>query len=281
MSGIQSIAAHWGAGVRAAIRDASERTATDFDFLLSQARVESALDPKAKARTSSAAGLFQFTNATWLETLKRHGNEHGYGWAANAISTEGRQARITDPQLAGAIMQLRFDPRASSLMAGELAGDNASFLGNALGRPVDNTELYLAHFLGAEGARKFISAHDANPGQPAASLFPQAARANRNVFYSGGGNARSLGEVREMFAAKLARREPAASGSALPVGSPGGNYAARDAILPPPLADKAGSRPRSSMAEILQSTLGAAGNGKSSAPAHVTRAYEQFARFGL
>jgi len=31
------------------------------------------LQPPARAQTSSAAGLFQFVDQTWLATLKRHG----------------------------------------------------------------------------------------------------------------------------------------------------------------------------------------------------------------
>jgi len=46
-----------GGQVRSAIAKAAQRTGVDFDYLLAQARIESSLNPNAKARTSSAAGL--------------------------------------------------------------------------------------------------------------------------------------------------------------------------------------------------------------------------------
>ena len=66
-------------GVEAAIRRASASTGVDFDFLMKTAQRESAMNPAARARTSSAAGLFQFIEQTWLATLKQHGGKHGCG----------------------------------------------------------------------------------------------------------------------------------------------------------------------------------------------------------
>ena len=48
------------AEVQGAIARAATRTGVDFDYLLAQARLESGLDPSAKAQTSSATGLYQF-----------------------------------------------------------------------------------------------------------------------------------------------------------------------------------------------------------------------------
>ena len=64
---------------QAAIAHASQRTGVDFSYLLAQARIESGLDPQAEARTSSASGLFQFIDQTWLSTLDRHGAALGLG----------------------------------------------------------------------------------------------------------------------------------------------------------------------------------------------------------
>jgi len=268
---IQPAYAHSSGGapqVHAAIRNAAQATDTDFDYLLAQARVESALDPAARAGTSSAAGLFQFTQGTWLETLKEHGSEHGLGWAADAISTTGGRARVNDPAMRAAIMDLRFDPSASSLMAGEFAGDNAEYLSGSLGRTADHTELYLAHFLGAEGARRFITAHDTDPSQTAAALFPEAASANRGVFYANG-SPRSLGEVRDFFTAKLGQ-----TGGYAP--QTGNSWPPAFAAAAAPAAAQSSSRP--SMAQVLESTLGPIGAAEGT---HVARAYGQLTRFGL
>ena len=186
--------------VRAAIARAAQATGIDFDYLLGQARIESSLDPNARAGTSSAAGLYQFTKGTWLETLDRHGAEHGYGWAAAAIEN----GTVRDPAMRGQILAMRFDPAAAALMAGELAGDNRDALAGILGREPDAAELYLAHFLGADGASRFLTALASDPAQSAAALFPQAAEANRGIFFAPGGTPRSLGAVMDLLRGKMA-----------------------------------------------------------------------------
>src|SRR5690606_36575096 len=108
--------------------------------------------------------------STWLETLDRHGATHGLGWANAAIDNTGRGATISDPKLRSQVMSLRFDPDAASLMAAELAKDNQAALRGRLGREPDYAELYLAHFLGRDGASRFLTELQSNPGQSAAAL---------------------------------------------------------------------------------------------------------------
>ena len=201
-------------GVGAAIQQAAARTGVDFGYLLGQARIESGFDPNARARTSSATGLFQFIEQTWLATVHQHGDKHGLGWAAGAIK-QGSNGRyhVSDPATRRAILDLRKDPTAASAMAAEFAADNQNYLENRLGRPMESVDLYLAHFLGAGGAAQFLSAHDANPNAPAAGILPAAARANRSIFYAKNGAPRSFAEIRERFAAKL-------GGSSTPLPAP-------------------------------------------------------------
>ena len=189
------------ASPRAAIAQAAQATGVDFDYLLAQARLESGLNPQARAATSSASGLYQFLGGTWLDTLRKHGAEHGLGWAAEAASDPSRRAEV---------MALRHDPQASALMAAELASDNRAALSGALGREPDGAELYLAHFLGVQGATRMLSALASDPDQSAAALLPSAAGANRAIFYGAGGAARSVGEVIGLVRARFA----AASGDA-------------------------------------------------------------------
>lgn len=174
--------------VDAAIQRASTATGVDFGFLMGTARRESALNPSAKAPSSSAAGLFQFVEQTWLGTLKSHGAKYGYARYADLIQ-KGSDGRYKVPAGADArqmIMDLRFDPRAASLMAGELTSDHAAYLRGSVGRNPTSGELYAAHFLGPEGSARLIRAVQATPGAPAATLFPDAARANHNIFYRAG-----------------------------------------------------------------------------------------------
>src|SRR5215510_8770581 len=65
---------------------ATRATGAGFEYLLNTAIRESNLNPNAKARTSSATGLFQFIDQTWLGTMKQSGASLGYGKYANAIT---------------------------------------------------------------------------------------------------------------------------------------------------------------------------------------------------
>lgn len=264
--------------VRGAIARASQATGIDFAYLLGQARVESGLNPQARAGTSSAAGLYQFTNATWLNTLDRHGAAHGYGWAADAIDN----GRVRDPAMRQTILSMRFDPQLAALMAGELAGDNRDALVGVLGREPDAAELYLAHFLGASGAGRFLTALAADPGQSAAALFPDAAMANKAIFYGPGGAPRSLGEVMDLLRGKMARAmgdagDPFAPRADFDAGSGFGPFSGA-APAPAPGLVVAKAPPRPSMADTLAATFGASQPGT---PAHVRQAYGKLKAFGL
>lgn len=190
--------------ITGAIASAAQATGVDFAYMLGQARLESGLNPAAKARTSSATGLYQFIDQTWLATLKQHAGEHGLGWAANSISrsASGRY-HVSNPAMKQAVMDLRKNPEAAALMAGEFAADNRAHLEKRLGRKAEPVDLYLAHFLGAGGATQFLRGHAANPDAPAAPILPRAAAANRSIFCAKNGRARSFDEIRQRFAAKL------------------------------------------------------------------------------
>ena len=190
--------------VTSAIAMASRRTGVDFAYLLGQAKIESSLNPTARATTSSARGLYQFIDQSWLAVVDKHGSEYGLGWASDMISRapNGRY-HVADPEMRQQILDLRNHPETASVMAAQHAADNKAYLEQRLGREAEPVDLYLAHFLGVGGASKFLSAHDRAPGATASSMFPAAARANRSIFYDRSGNARSFAEIRDRFAAKL------------------------------------------------------------------------------
>src|SRR5882672_10164055 len=182
--------------VTGAIRDAAKVTGAGFEYLLNTAVRESNLDPAAKAKSSSATGLFQFIDQTWLGTMKQSGAALGYAKYANAITqTSSGRYTVADPAMRQEILALRKDPTANALMAGAFANSNAKVLTERLGRKPTDGELYMAHFLGASGASRFIKAAEANPNGKAAALFPRAAHANNSIFYDKTGAARSLREV--------------------------------------------------------------------------------------
>ncbi|TKD52235.1 lytic transglycosylase domain-containing protein [Sphingomonas baiyangensis] len=212
---------------QAAIARASARTGVDFNYLIGQAQIESGMRTNARARTSSATGLYQFIEQSWLGVVKAHGAEHGLGWAADSIRQTGSgRYYVADAGTRAAILNLRTDANAASLMAAEHAADNKAALEGALGREATGTDLYMAHFLGLGGARKFLSAMQAAPDRAAAPMFPAAARANRSIFYAPGGQPRSLADIYQRFAGKLDRGANAAGAA----GSASGMLAAEPAV---------------------------------------------------
>jgi hypothetical protein len=205
-----------------AIREAARLTGAGFDYLLKTATRESNLDPTIKSPTSSATGLFQFIDQTWLETLKNEGPALGYGKYADAIvqSSSGRYI-VPDPAMHREIMALRKDPTANAVMAGAFTNRNAEILSTRLNRDPTEGELYMAHFLGPAGAARFISAAESTPNARAADLFPKAASANRSIFYDRStGQSRSVSEVYANLIAKHGSNQTVARVNALTPAAP-------------------------------------------------------------
>ncbi|MGD9980974.1 MAG: transglycosylase SLT domain-containing protein [Hyphomonadaceae bacterium] len=165
--------------VRAAIRRAADATGVNFSLLVETARRESALNPSARAGTSSATGLFQFIESTWLDMVRRHGADHGLFAQAAAL----RNGANADARRE--ILALRSDPEISARMAGELARENAATLQARLGRAPGAGELYAAHVMGPNGALRLIEAAQQD-APSAAAIFPREAAANRGLFYANG-----------------------------------------------------------------------------------------------
>lgn len=248
-----------------ALRRASAATGVDFGFLLEQARTESSLNPRAQAATSSARGLFQFIESTWLDVVDRHGAKYGLDSQAAAIRRDaGGRPVVQDPDQRAAILRLRDDPYLSGVMAGELARENAAALQEQLGRPAKPGELYMAHFLGANGAARFLDGLQRNPDLNASHVLPGAARANAGVFFKSG-HALSLHQVYARFddkfnaASQVAVTTPQAA-AAVPAGA---SVTARAAAnIDPALASLAAHATKLAALSTLQ-----LGNDSAAAPA--------------
>ena len=141
--------------------EATDRSLNLDPFLDNLAQVESSGNPNARASSSSAAGLFQFTEGTWEDMTDRFGLE-----------------QYEDPDF-------RFDPEASREVVRRMTESNFEMLRERLGRDPSDGELYSAHFLGRTGSRRLMTALEENPEQLASDVFPRAARSNPNVFTSG------------------------------------------------------------------------------------------------
>src|SRR5258705_6717620 len=193
------------ARIAGSIRQAASTTGTTFEYLLATAKMESNFNPKAAASTSSARGLYQFIDQTWLGTVKEAGAQLGYGKYADAItrSPSGGYS-VSDPAARNAIMKLRDDPDAASSMAAVLTQSNSFKLTGKIGRRPTDGELYMAHFMGVGGAAKLISNAEDNPNANAAQMFPNAAAANRPIFYDPSCSARSVSQVYSVLTSRYA-----------------------------------------------------------------------------
>lgn len=210
----------------AAIRLASLRTGADFGYMMELSSAESRFDHEIQASTSSATGLYQFTEDTWLQTINRYGHKYGMNQLAdqmeNTFDMNGLLVgRVENPFIRTSAFSLRSDAHLAALMSAEFQLRNKFLIECAVGRPTNRTELYLAHFLGARGAGQFLLRMRDNPSGNAARVFPQAAEANRAVFYNRtkrGRVARSFQEVYNFFDRKFDRNAYEDAGTMAQVG---------------------------------------------------------------
>lgn len=167
------------AALKDLIDQASKMVGVDKNVMAAMAAIESGFDYTVKAGTSSATGLYQFISGTWKTMLQKYGSK--YGIDPNTKPT---------------------DPRANALMGGEFMKENMDYLKKSIGRDITPTDVYMAHFLGAGGAKKFLSA---SKDSVAASILPDAAKSNYNIFYKNG-RPQTTGEVYASFTNKLESR---------------------------------------------------------------------------
>lgn len=196
--------------VEGAIHHAAKTVGVNYGYMMAMAWQESTFNPTAKADTSSATGLYQFLDKTWLGMIKDHGAAHGLGEYANQIIKRGKSLDVADPAMKQRIMGLRTDPWTSAIMGAEFAKGNAAALEKSLGRKPETSELYIAHFMGSGEAARLIRTHDTGKGDAiAAEMFQKAAGANANIFYKdgkAGQRPRTVSEVYDLLNHKVTPR---------------------------------------------------------------------------
>jgi Transglycosylase SLT domain len=180
------------------IRRAAAETGVDPVYLMALADKESSFLVEARPSTSSAEGLFQFIAGTWLQVVKAYGAKHGRAAEAAAIVSAKGQLSIPDGDTRERILNLRRDPYLSALMAAEMLKRDRARIEPKVGRNLDATDSYLAHFLGADSAGRFMALLGDKPEQSAQKALPKAARANRSLFF-----AREGKKVRQLTVAEV------------------------------------------------------------------------------
>lgn len=123
---------------------------------------ESGGDSNARNPNSSASGVGQFIDSTWLSMLAKH------------------RPDLVDGRSRDELLTLKSDPNLSRDMTAAYAADNAGILTKA-GLPVTPGTTYLAHFAGPKGA---VGILNADPGTPVDAVLGRAAVA-ANPFLKG------------------------------------------------------------------------------------------------
>lgn len=174
----------------------------DPTLLMAVADKESSFSTAIQAKTSSATGLYQFIEQTWLGVVAEFGPRHGLQLEARLITRTGRQYGVADAGERQRILDLRREPYLSALLAAEMLKRDTLRLEKAMGRHLTGGEIYLIHFLGPDAAQTFIATMEETPGAKAAELLPRPAQANRPIFYAeAGGETKTLSvsEVHKKF----------------------------------------------------------------------------------
>ncbi len=170
--------------VQAAIERGAEISGVAPEYLWRTAAAESGFRPEAAASSSSARGLYQFIESTWLSAVRKYGRGLGLDRAAMTVQMDRRgRPLVPDPIAKADILALRSDPLIAATIAGMLTRENASRLAARGFKAASSEELYAAHVLGPEGAAILFQTVHTKPQLPAASIFPAEAKANPRLFY--------------------------------------------------------------------------------------------------
>ncbi|WP_342165111.1 transglycosylase SLT domain-containing protein [Methylobacterium sp. SD21] len=196
---------------------AAQAVQTDPVLLMAVADKESSFITAVQAKTSSATGLYQFIERTWLGVVRDFGGKYGLAKEAALVTADANDKPvITDAAERARVLELRRDPYLSALMAGEMLKRDAARISQRIGRELTLGEVYLAHFLGPDDAGDFLDKVVNKPAAAAAVLLPGPARANRSIFFAanrftGRGRHRkpmslSVAQVHEKFEAMMQTR---------------------------------------------------------------------------
>ena len=161
--------------VKKRIETIATKTGNDPEQMATIAACESGLNPNAASRDSTAKGLFQFVDDTWEYQKAKYGKK--YDIDPNTPAT---------------------DVNANICLASEYIKQNRRGLSDVKSNP-NLTDIYLAHFLGLTGAKKFLKSDSDAIG---AEVLPKAAKANKSIFYSNG-RALTVSEIYQNLSRKL------------------------------------------------------------------------------
>lgn len=155
-----------GGGTRQATELAARVTNAPAGYLRALAGQEGLDNPDAQNPRSSATGLMQFTEDTWLSMLSRHGRQYGLPerLATAIVRRPNGSYAVRDRAARDELMRLRNSGEWSAIMGGHLFHEEAETMQRVRGRPVQVNEVYLGHFMGGNVAGQWIRMLDQGRG---------------------------------------------------------------------------------------------------------------------
>jgi hypothetical protein len=177
---------------------------------------------------STAHGLGQFLDSTWLETLRKHGGKYGI---ENASQLTEAQAK-----------SLRGNVSLQAAMLAEHTADNARMAKGITGA-ADPASVYALHNLGQTGGKRFLGALQKNPNAPLSAVLRPEEIANNPVLYGDG--RMTVQQAHQRMSTKLAgeARMPTAATAATAVTTASTSMPAMMAAAPMPRMTKADMPP--------------------------------------
>ncbi len=196
------------------LQRAARETNTDFELLVAKAMLESDLGRQMKSPVSTARGVFQYVEMTWLSLMDRYGAKIGYPHYAEAIDIHAESGqpfiKKSSAVTRSEILDLRFNPYAAALIKGYQIQDESPLMKTFKdSQKLSATDHYIAHMMGLSLAEEFyklkneesgvILAHSSNP------LFREAVALNRPFFYDTQGRAMTAPEAYQNFKTRIAK----------------------------------------------------------------------------
>lgn len=154
---------------------AANAVGVDPKYMVAIGAIESGFDPSAKAPRGTASGLNQFVDGTWREQMRKNAGKYGIPANASAL-----------------------DPKANALLGAAYVKENLSTL-SGVKSDITGTDVYMAHFLGGAGAKRFLGA---DPNALGSDILPDAAINNAGIFYNNG-KPRTVGEIYALLNSRM------------------------------------------------------------------------------
>ncbi len=192
----------------------AKKTDTDFKLLVITAMIESDLGRVTISSKSTARGIYQYIEPTWLVLMKRYGGRIGYQHYSDSITFN---AQTRTPEVKGGmitrqkILDLRYDNKIAALIKAYQIKDEKRILETYKnGQNITVTDHYIAHMLGLSLARTFYKLKNTESDFILANLkdrnFKEAVSLNKSFFYTQTGDALNASQAYVQFDRKISQK---------------------------------------------------------------------------